>query len=113
VSNVLSFFDDPDEAPRPPAEVRITDVRVDLLPDGRRVVVSIELTPFFEKPDLDVTLVRDGVEERSLSVVGAMQPQMQLTMHLPSTNPSGSYRARIDLLREGRIQQTASVVFQA
>ena len=107
----LKFFDDPDQAPRPPEEVRITRVRVDPLPDGRRVAVSISLTPFLKKPSLDVTLLRGGIEERSLSVVEAMENEMQLTLHLPQTDPSGSYLARVDLLREDGIQQTESASF--
>ncbi len=107
----LNFFDDPDEALRPPDEVRITEVRVDPLPDGRRVVVSVKLTPFLQKPDFDVTLLREGREERSLSVVGAMQPDVQLTMHLPA-QPRGSYLARIDLLGNDGIRQSETVAFK-
>ncbi len=112
VSNILNFFDDPDEVPRPPDEVRITEVRAEPLPDGRRVAVSISLTPFLEKPDLDVVILRDGHEERTLSVIGAMQHEMQVTMHLPAVNPQGSYTVRVDLLREKGIQQTATAAFQ-
>ncbi len=111
-SNPIHFFDNLDDSLRPLEEVRITDVRVDVLPDNRRVVVSVNLTPFFEKPDFDVTLLRDGVEERSLSVVGAMQPDMQLTLHLPAGDASGAYVARVDLLRDGRAQQTETVAFE-
>ncbi len=112
MSSNISFFDNPDEIPLPPDDVRITEVRVDPLPDGRRVVVSVKLTPFVEKPDLDVTLLRGGVEERSLSLVGAMQPQLQLTMHLPEGDPSGSYTARIDLLHDGEIRQSETAAFE-
>ena len=110
--DTLHFFDNLDDDLRPLEEVRITGVRVDVLPDGRRVVVSVGLTPFFEKPDLDVTLLRGDVEERSLSLVGAMQPQVQLTMHLPGGDPSGSYVARVDLLHEGNIRQSETVAFK-
>jgi hypothetical protein len=112
VSNV-HFFDNLDEDARPLEEVRITDVRVDVLPDGRRVAISIALTPFLEKPDIDVTLWRDDVEERSLSVVGAMQPEMQLTLHLPSGDMGGLYTVRVDLLRQGQVQDARRVTFEA
>lgn len=105
----LNFFDDPEETSRPPDEVRITEVRVEPLPDGRRVVVSVKLTPFLQKPDFDVTILRDGNEVRSLSVVGAMQPEVQLTMHLPAA-PNGSYVARVDLLRPHSAQDTSSAL---
>jgi len=123
VSIPLNFFDEPEEARRPPDEVRITEVRVDPLPDGRRVVVTVKLTPFLQKPDFDVTILRDGSEERSLSVVGAMHPEVQLTMHLPAAS-TGSYVARVDLLRprsaddasralrEGSVQHSETVAFK-
>ena len=107
----LKFFDDPGQAPRSPEQVRITGVRAEPLPDGRRVAVSISLTPFLEKPSLDVTLLRGDVEVRSLAVIEAMEHEMQLTLHLPPLNASGSYRARVDLLREDGIQQSESVSF--
>lgn len=107
----LNFFDDPDTIPLPPEQVRITEVRAEPMPDGRRVIVTVRLTPFLRKPDFDVTLLRDGVEERSTSVVGAMHPEAQFTMHLPA-NPAGSYTARVDLLREDGIQQTEEVAFE-
>jgi hypothetical protein len=111
VSFDLKFFDDPNEAPRPPEEVRITEVRADPLPDGRRVVVHIKLTPFLKKPNLDVTLLRDEIEERSLSIIESIEHEMQVTLHLPSDDPAGSYTLRVDLLREEGVQQSESVQF--
>ena len=71
MSGAIHFFDTSDETPRPLEDVRITGVHVEVMPDNRRVLVSVDLTPFFEKPSFDVTLLRDGVEERAASVVGA------------------------------------------
>jgi hypothetical protein len=113
VSDPIHFFDVSDVFPRPLEEVRIQGVRAEVMPDGRRVVVSVDLTPFFEKPSFDVTLLRDGVEERSTSVVGAMHTQMQLTLHLPGGDPSGLYTARVDLLGENAtVRQSESVSFE-
>jgi len=113
VSDPIQFFDSSDEPLRPLEEVRIQDVRVEVLPDGRRVAVSVELTPFFEKPSFDVTLLRDGVEARSSSVVGAMHAHTQLTLHLTGGDPGGRYTARVDLLGEDAIvRQTESVSFE-
>ena len=107
----LEFYDDPESAPQPPDQVRITEVRADPLPDRRRVVITVKLTPFLKKPSFDVTLFRDGVEQRSTSVVGVMQPEAQFTMHL-SSNPAGAYVVRVHLLREGGIQQAETVAFE-
>lgn len=107
----LDFYDDPDNAPQPPDRVRITELRADPLPDGRRVVITVRLTPFLQKPSFDVTLFRDGVEQRSTSVVGVVQPEAQFTMHL-SSNPAGTYVVRVDLLRESGVQQVEEVAFE-
>ncbi len=112
MSDPIHLFDNSDESPRPLEDVRITEVQVQVLPDGRRVLVSVNLTPFFEKPNFDVTLLRDDVEARSLSVVGAMDTHTQLTMHLPAGAPSGTYVARVDLLGEDAVRQTESVTFE-
>jgi hypothetical protein len=111
VSIPLNFFDDPDDALRPPDQVRIAEVRVDPLSDNRRVVVTVKLTPFLQKPSFDVTLLRNGREERSLSVVGAMHPETQLTMHLPP-GAAGAYEARVDLLLDGGVQHSQTVAFE-
>ncbi|HLF28521.1 MAG TPA: hypothetical protein VJG32_19475 [Anaerolineae bacterium] len=112
MSSNIHFFDNLDDGPHPTEAVRITDVRADLLPDRRRVVVTVNLTPFFEKPNLDVTLLRAGEEVRSLSVIGAMQPEMQLTLHLPAGDVRGSYTAQVDLVHEAKVQQTETVAFE-
>lgn len=113
MSDPIQFFDVSDESSRPLEEVRIQSIRAEVMPDGRRVIVSVDLTPFFEKPSFDVTLLRDGVEERSTSVVGAMHANAQLTMHLPPGDPSGRYIARVDLLdNDSIVRQTESVSFE-
>jgi hypothetical protein len=113
VSGPIHFFETSDETPRSLEDVRITGVRVEVMPDNRRVLVSVDLTPFFEKPSFDVTLLRDGVEERTASVVGAMSPHAQLTMHLPPGDPGGSYVVRVDLLDgDATIRQTETVSFE-
>lgn len=113
MSDPIQFFDSSDKSPRPLGDVRIRNVHVEVLQDYRRVTVSVDLTPFFEKPSFDVILLRDGVEERSASVVGAMHAQTQLTLHLPGGDPGGRYTARVDLLdKDATVRQTESVSFE-
>jgi len=107
----LKFFDNPEEAPRPAEDVRITRVRADPLPDGRRVAVSIALTPFLKKPSLDVVLLRDGVEARSLSIIESIEHELQVTLHLPHADSAGAYTVRVDLLKETGIQQSETAAF--
>jgi hypothetical protein len=51
--------------------------------DGRRVAVGFNLTPFLERPSLAVTIRNaEGDEAASLSVIEAMEPNFNLTVHL-------------------------------
>ena len=106
------FFADEDEVPLPPREVRITEVKANPLPDGRRVVLNITLTPFLEYPNLEVVLYRpDGQAERSTSIIGTMDRHLQLTLHVMRPVLRGDYRAQIDLIHEGEILQTEALTF--
>ena len=108
----IMFFEDEDEAPRLPHEVEITKVQVRPLPDGRRVVIQVALTPFIETPSFDVTLLRpDGTTERTLSVVSTMDRMNTLTMHLRRPERLVEYIARVELLHGGAVLQTRDVHF--
>ena len=106
------FFEDEDEAPRLPQEVEITEVQVRPLPDGRRVVIQVVLTPFVESPSFDVTILRpDGTTERTLSVVSTMDRMNTLTMHLSRPDRLPEYMARVELVHGGQVLQTRDVRF--
>jgi hypothetical protein len=106
------FFEDEEELPRLPEEVEIAELQVHPLPDGRRVVVQVSLTPFIEYPSFDVTLLRsDGMEERALSVVSTMERTTRLTMHLSRPDLAPEYVARVDLIHDGQVLQTREVRF--
>ena len=108
----IMFFEDEDEAPRLPHEVEITKVQARPLPDGRRVVIQVALTPFIEYPSFDVTLLRpDGATERTLSVVSTMDRVNTLTMHLRRPERLVEYVARVELVHAGAVLQTREVRF--
>ena len=108
----ILFFEDEDEAPRLPHEVEITEVQARPLPDGRRVVIQVALTPFIESPSFDVTILRpDGARERSLSVVSTMDRMNALTMHLTRPERLPEYVARVELVHAGAVLQTREVRF--
>ena len=108
----MMFFSDEAEVPLPPREVRILDAQAQPAPDGRRVALTIILTPFLEYPNLEVMLYRpDGDEERTLSIIGTMERHLVLTLHLKQPQ-RGAYRVQIDLLHEGAVLQTVNTSFQ-
>ena len=108
----IMFFEDEDEAPRLPQEVEIIEVQVRPLPDGRRVVIQVALTPFVESPSFDVTILRpDGATERTLSVVSTMDRVNTLTMHLSRPDRVPEYIAHVELVHAGVVLQTRDVRF--
>ncbi len=105
------FFLD-EEVPRPPDQVEIAEVQVRPLPDARRVVVQVTLTPFVDPPAFDVTILRpDGTVERSVSVVSAAERTNTLTLHLSSASRADEYIARVDLFHGDAVLQTCDVRF--
>jgi hypothetical protein len=108
----IMFFEDEDEAPRPPHQVEITEVQVRPLPDGRRVVIQVTLTPFVEYPSFDVTILRpNGAVERTLSVISAMERTNTLTIHLSQPDRAPEYTARVELVYNGAVLQARDVRF--
>ena len=79
----IRFFDDPLEQPRPREEVRFRRIGIFLHPDLRRLAFGVELTPFTERPSIEVTIVNGAGEPAgSLHVIETMTPNFSLTMHL-------------------------------
>lgn len=87
----IKFFDDPLEQPRPREEVRIRQIGLYLYPDLRRMMFGVELTPFVERPSIEVIITNgEGTPAGSLHVIETLTPNFSLTMHLrdpETTNP--------------------------
>jgi hypothetical protein len=79
----IKFFDDPLEQPRPREDVRFRQIGLYLYPDLRRFAFGVELTPFTERPSIEVLVANgDGQPAGSLNVIETMTPNFTLTMHL-------------------------------
>lgn len=87
----IKFFDDPLESPRPREDVRIRQIGLFVYPDLRRMQFGVELTPFLERPSLEVIIHNGGGSPAgSLHVIETLTPNFSLTMHLrdqETTNP--------------------------
>ncbi len=87
------FFTDSSEVPLPPEEVRILELSAVPRPDGQRIIVAIEITPFQVKPNVELKILdAEGHERATLSVVEAIDRKMDFTMHLRTQNNSGDYQ---------------------
>jgi hypothetical protein len=87
------FFQDPEDIPLPPDEVRIRTLQAEPWPDRRRVLVYLELTPFQQKPNAEINVVdENGEEVTNLSIIETINPKMEFTIHLRTPQTGGEYR---------------------
>lgn len=80
----MDFFFPEDHLDRAtPEETRITSLSAEPYPDGYRLHVNIEMTPFQKRPHLEVTLKDSaGDEVASASVVEPLTWKIEFTMHI-------------------------------
>ena len=80
----MDFFFPEDNLNRmTPEETRITALSAEPYPDGYRLRVNIEMTPFQKRPHLEVSLHNaDGDEVASTSIVEPMTFKIEFTMHI-------------------------------
>jgi hypothetical protein len=86
------FYNDPNETRLPPDEVRIRDLQVQVLDEGRKVRVSLEVDPFQKRPSADLTITDpQGRPVSNVSIIESMLRKMELTMHLRGEPVSGKH----------------------
>lgn len=92
------FFTDPTDIPLPPGEVRIRQFRAQPRPDGLRVKLYLELTPFLQRPNGEIW-VRNalGEELASISIIETMDPKMEFTVHLRGAERVAPIRASVQI----------------
>jgi hypothetical protein len=80
----MDFFFPEDQLQRmTPEETRITSLTARPYPDGYRLRVNIEMTPFQKRPYLEVVLHdAEGDEVASSSIVEPMGWKLEFTMHI-------------------------------
>ena len=77
------FFPEDNLTRNVPEETRITTLSALPYPDGRRVHVNIEMTPFQKRPHIEILLTDANNEEvASTTVVEPMSWKLELTMHV-------------------------------
>lgn len=80
----MEFFLPEDDLQRAiPEETHITLLAAEPYPDGERVHVNIEMTPFQTRPYLEVSLTDANDDEvATASIVEPMSWKLEFTMHL-------------------------------
>jgi|SRR5664280_2310044 hypothetical protein len=87
-----SFLSDPDVMRVPPEDTRLVDMQADPYPDGKRIRVVLVLTPFLQKPYIELNLKDStGVIAASTSIVEPVTNKLELTLHIrkPPTDTTG------------------------
>lgn len=91
----ISFYDDPQQEGRGPQDVRLKQLGLYVYEDGRRIAVGFDITPFRERPSIEVTATNErGEQAGSLTIIEAMSPNFSLTMHLRDSDPTVRYEIR-------------------
>ena len=87
----MEFFFPEDNLQRtPPEDTKILSLTAEPYEDGRRVRVNIEMSPFAERPHLDVTLTDSNGDEISMaSFVEPMAWKLEFTLHLRTEPAEG------------------------
>jgi hypothetical protein len=66
-----------------PEETDITSLSAEPYPDGYRVRINIQITPFQKRPHIDVSLKdADGEEIASTTIVEPLSWKIEFTMHI-------------------------------
>lgn len=88
----IRFYDDPFQQPRPREDVRFRQIGLYLYPETRRMAFGVELTPFSERPSIEVQLLNgEGAPAGSLHVIETMTPNFSITLHLRDRETADPY----------------------
>ena len=94
----IQFFDDPSNLHKTPENTRINQIGIHVFPDNRRVAVGFDITPFRERPSLEVVIVNEHDEVAgTLNVIETLSPNFHLTMHLQDKKPTQQYNVFVEL----------------
>jgi hypothetical protein len=83
----------PPEDGRPPHEVKIQGLRAEpWSEDGRRLRIHLDVTPFLERPNIEVSIANEnGDALSSVSIIESIDAHMAFTMHLRGVDTKGKF----------------------
>jgi len=98
----INFFLQNNDHLKPRDEVRIEKLGAEAMPDGRRIKVQMEVTPFRERPSFEIALFDEAQRKvGGTTVIEAMTFRMEFVLHLRGvTEPAGTYTLRAALYYE-------------
>ncbi|MFQ5401399.1 MAG: hypothetical protein ACE5E7_17595 [Anaerolineae bacterium] len=91
----INFYDDPLETPKPREDVRIKRLGLFVYEDRRRVAVGFELTPFLERPSIEVLVTNENGEPAgAMTIIETLDTNFTLTLHLRDKEPTDTYHVQ-------------------
>jgi hypothetical protein len=104
----------PPEDGLPPQEVRIQGLRAEpWSEDGRRLRVHLDVTPFLERPDIEVTISNaNGEAVSNISIIESIDMHMAFTMHLrgPLVKGALTLSASLSYPEIGQVDQKSVMI---
>jgi len=92
------FFADPNVERMEPSRTRLLGLNAEPYSDGKRLRVSLELTPFKQRPDIELILNdSSGQAAATASIVEPAGWKLEVTLHVRAPDPGGSYRLAASL----------------
>src|SRR5258708_4374972 len=90
----IDFFN-PGDVPQPRDQIKVEKLLAKPYPDGWRVRVTVDITPFQDRPSLELSIQTvAGRSVSSLSVIETMVRHMEFTVHIRGLeSPEGDYIA--------------------
>ena len=111
--NPFLFTSNEDLQPR--ENVKITSLKTTPYPDNTRIRMQLTITPFQERPNLEIFAYReDGLIVSEMSVIETMTPNLDFTLYIRGVkNTPGNYILRTELYYDDRNapQDTKEVTF--
>jgi hypothetical protein len=94
------FITDMDAERQPSADIRLLNLSAEPYPDGKRLRVAFNLTPFQQKPYLELILTDStGEIAAATSIVEPVSWRLELTLHIrkPGVTIGGIYNLTVIL----------------
>ena len=107
----IQFFNG-NHVPKPREEVKIENVKIIPYPEGTRIHIEVEVTPFSERPNL-ILAIHDENDNlvSELNIIETMHFNMEFTMHLRGIeDPEGAYSLTVELFYENRKPPQSQVI---
>jgi hypothetical protein len=100
------FFHDPEDMPVPPDEVKIREFKAEAYPDGKRVKVYLEVTPFLQKPSGEVYILNSQNQAvANVSIIETVTSKMEMTMHIRESTPNPPYKIKAEIFYDAELPE--------